>query len=164
MLIASVLAAIAALFVVRRSTIVVPPRSSWMISRLGKPLGVRHAGLHVLVPFIDVVAQRYSLDEQQVAVSDTYRSSNDERVHVEAKARYRVLDPKTAFDKATDLDATIRNAVGAAIRRETESRTVSFIRDDRRAFREAILRTADKIVAEFGVKLVDLAVELPRGF
>jgi regulator of protease activity HflC (stomatin/prohibitin superfamily) len=164
MLIAAVIAGIAALIIVRKSTIVVPPRSTWMISRLGKPHGVRHAGMHVLVPVIDVVAQKYSLDEQQVAVADTYRSSNDERVHVEAKVRYRVLDPKTAFDKVADLDATIRNAVGVAIRRETESRTVSFIRDDRRAFRDAILRTADKIVAEFGVKLVDLAIELPRGF
>lgn len=164
MLIAAVLLGIAALFVVRKSTIIVPPRSSWMISRLGKRHGVRHAGMHVLVPFIDTVAQRYSLDEQQVAVADTYRSSNDERVHVEAKVRYRVLDPKTAFDKAADLDATIRSAVGLAIRRETEGRTVSFIRDDRRGFRDAILRGADKIVAEFGVKVVDLVIDLPRGF
>ena len=164
MLVTAVLLGVAALFVVRKSTIIVPPRSSWMISRLGKPRTVLHAGLHVLVPFIDAVAQRYSLDEQQVAVSDTYRSSNDERVHVEAKVRYRVLDPKTAFDKAADLDATIRTAIGVAIRRETESRTVSFIRDDRRSFRDAIMLTGDKIVGEFGVKIVDLAIELPRGF
>ena len=164
MLIAAVIAGVAALIIVRRSTIIVPPRSSWMISRLGKPHGVRHAGLHVLVPLIDTVAQKYSLDEQQVSAADTYRSSNDERVHVEAKVRYRVLDPKTAFDRATDLDATIRTAVGVAIRRETESRTVSFIRDDRRAFRDAILNSADKIVAEVGVKLVDLVIDLPRGF
>ena len=164
MFVAAGIFAVVALLVVRRSTITVPPRSAWMVTRLGKPMGILNSGLHVLVPFIDTVAQRYSLDEQQVALTDTYRSSNDERVQVEAKARYRVLNPKTAFEKAADIDSAIRTALGTAIRRETDLRTASFIRDDRRAFREAIVRTTDTIISEFGSKLVDLAIEIPRGF
>ena len=164
MLIAAGIFAVIALVVLKRSTIVVPPRSAWMISRLGKPQRILNPGLHVLVPVVDAVAQKYSLDEQQVAVSETFRTSNDERLHVEAKVRYRILDPKTAFDKVMDIDNAVRTAVAAAIRRETEHRTASFIRDDRRAFREAILKTADRAVSEFGTRITDLAVELPRGF
>ena len=164
MLIAAAIMGVLALFVVKRSTIVVPSRSAWMITRLGKPQRILNPGMHVLVPLVDAVAQRYSLDEQQVAVSETFRTSNDERLHVEAKVRYRILDPKTAFDKVMDIDNAVRMSVATAIRRETGARTASFIRDDRRAFRDAIHNSADKTVSEFGTRLTDLAVEIPRGF
>ena len=164
MLIAAGIFAVIALVVLKRSTIVVPPRSAWMISRLGKPQRILNPGLHVLVPVVDAVAQKYSLDEQQVAVSETFRTSNDERLHVDAKVRYRILDPKTAFDKVMDIDNAVRASVSSAIRRETSLRTASFIRDDRRAFRDAIHSNADKIVSEFGTRITDLALEIPRGF
>lgn len=47
---------------------IVPQRSAFVVERLGKYSRTLHAGIHILVPFLDVVAYRRSLKEEAIDV------------------------------------------------------------------------------------------------
>ena len=54
-LVVAVVLAVFAMIVISKIVRVVPQQQAWVVERLGKYSGTLHAGLHILVPFLDVV-------------------------------------------------------------------------------------------------------------
>ena len=57
-----VLLALFLVLVVAKTAVVVPQQSAFVVERLGRFSGVLEAGFHVLMPFMDVVHDRYTLE------------------------------------------------------------------------------------------------------
>ena len=62
-LIVAVVLAVFAMIVISKIVRVVPQQQAWVVERLGKYSGTLDAGLHILMPFLDVVRYKHSLKE-----------------------------------------------------------------------------------------------------
>ena len=52
-----------ALLILKKTAVVVPQQSAYVVERLGKYSSTLNAGLHILIPFLDVIRYRHSLKE-----------------------------------------------------------------------------------------------------
>lgn len=71
-------------FTVKQETAVV-------IERLGKFLAVRHAGLHLKLPYIDVIAKRLSLRIQQLDVNVETKTLDNVFIGLKVSVQYQVI-------------------------------------------------------------------------
>ena len=76
---------------------VVPQQQAWVVQHLGKYRTTLDAGLHFLVPFLDVVAYKHTLKEQALDVPPQQCITSDNiTVEVDGILYLRVMDPKAA--------------------------------------------------------------------
>jgi len=76
---------------------IVPPQHAWVVERLGRFHAVLPAGLNVLIPFVDRVVFRYSLEETTLELPEQlYAVTNNVQIPVSATIFCRVLDPRLA--------------------------------------------------------------------
>ena len=61
--IVTIVVAIFAMFIIAKIIRVVPQQQAWVVERLGKYSGTLDAGLHILMPSLDVVRYKHSLKE-----------------------------------------------------------------------------------------------------
>jgi regulator of protease activity HflC (stomatin/prohibitin superfamily) len=63
-LIAVIVLAVFVVVILLKTAVIVPQKSEYVIERLGKYSTTLSAGFHILVPFLDKVAYKYSLKEE----------------------------------------------------------------------------------------------------
>ncbi len=119
-----VLAVIAAIFVITviaRAIRIVPQASAFIVERLGRYSRTMHAGLHLLVPFIDKVRAKVDLREQVVSFPpQSVITSDNLVVEIDTVIYFQVTDPKAAvYEIANYIQGveqltvtTLRNVVG----------------------------------------------------
>ena len=90
-------------FVGFKSVIVVPAQMRYVILRLGKVFSVLDPGIHVLVPVIDHIGARFSMNEREILADNMI-------------IKYRVLDPRKAYEGAPDLEANLTQAAQTAMK------------------------------------------------
>ena len=56
---------------------IVPQQECWIIERLGKYNKMIEAGLHIIIPFIDVIAYKHSLKERAIDISEQAAITKD---------------------------------------------------------------------------------------
>lgn len=142
---AIIIIAVVAVLLLAKSTIVVPANQRYVITRLGKFLRVAGPGLVFVVPVIDVVASRYNLDEQELPFSHEL---------IDGVIRYRVLDPKQAFEGIADLNSALEQSARTAINAVAEGRSGRALTDT--FTRQAIVRKINEIVEDFGAHVTEV--------
>ena len=55
--------ALLAFIILSKTAIVVPQQSAYVVERLGKYSSTLNAGLHILIPFLDVIRYKHTLKE-----------------------------------------------------------------------------------------------------
>lgn len=76
---------------------IVPNREVLIVERLGKYHATLHAGIHLLIPFIDKLRYRHTLKEQSIEVTPQICITKDNvQVKVDGVLYIIVLDPKQA--------------------------------------------------------------------
>src|SRR4026208_2115647 len=68
-LVVVVLLALVVLFVVFKTAVVVPQQSAYVVERLGRYSATLNAGFHILVPFVDVIRYRHTLQETAIDIA-----------------------------------------------------------------------------------------------
>ena len=90
-----ILLAIITLVILAKTAIVVPQQSAFVVERLGRFAGVRDAGFHILVPFIDVIRYRHSLKEMALDIPAQICITRDNvQVQVDGVLYLKVLNPE----------------------------------------------------------------------
>ncbi|MBF2754474.1 MAG: paraslipin [Gammaproteobacteria bacterium AqS3] len=138
-----------------RTAVVVPQRSEYIVERLGKYNSTLSAGLHFLVPFIDVVAYRRSLKEEVLDIgSQDCITSDNVLVSVDGVLYIQVFDARlTAYGienykfAASQLAQTsLRSAIG---RLELDK---TF--EEREALNSRVVEAVDEASQNWGVKVL----------
>ena len=140
---AVVIILVIAAIVAYRSLIVVPANQRFVILRLGRVHSVAGPGLVMVMPFIDAIGARYSLDAQTAGVQHRGR---------EIVVHYRVLDPQKAYVSVSDVNATLQQATRTAIDSMSGTGIDVFAR-------KAIAEKIDGIVKDFGLKVTEVDVK-----
>ena len=169
------LALVASLFVVpetKQAVIISAGRPATIVNMYKPelPYGQTGAGFWFRIPLYDrvqMVERRVldlDMDNQQVLTSD------QQRLQVNAYARFRIIQPVTMIERAGDenrLRAQLSPILTSVLRQELGRRTfASLLTAERGNAMENIRDTLDRQAREYGVQILDVrikAADLPEG-
>ena len=152
-----VLAAVA-LLALAKAVHVVPENQRLAVTRLGRFFGIQGPGIVVLAPIVDAFV-RHSLDPQELRVSCQVGTLQSDK-RIEALVRYRILDPEKAHLQCASPQDAIQQSARFAIQKLSEGRPGAAAVDvfTRQAVRDAM----DEITTQFGIKVLDVELQLQR--
>lgn len=175
-------AAILLLIVLLNTVVVVPETRQAIITRFGKPiyilnqyradqqLGSAGAGLNWRIPFVDnlVWVDKRVLDVDMERRQVT--STDQQRLEVDAFARYRIVDPLRMYIRARSVDglqgALVPN-LGSELRNELGKRPfASLLSPEREGVMENVRRGLDRVARQYGAEVIDVRIkkaDLPTG-
>lgn len=164
------------------STIVVPENEQAVVIRAGRPVAVYNrfnakadfgqtdAGIHWRVPLVDRVQRidkrllSVSMDSQQVL------STDQQRLNVDAYARYRIIDPVKMVETAGTSDRVteqLQPILSSVVRQELGKRTFqSLLTAERGRAMSNIRDLLDREAREYGAQVIDVRIkraDLPDG-
>lgn len=159
---AAVVAAFA-LFLVGSAAFIVPETKSAIVFRFGAPNSVYSAaGLKFKVPFTDTVQfidkRNRGLDQDEIEII----AKNQERLRVDAFARYRIVDPQTFYQAVRTEgggEARLSSLMSQTVRRVLGEVTVDQIVSTER---QALMRRIRDLLAQdarsLGIAIIDVKI------
>ncbi|MEO0057993.1 MAG: hypothetical protein RIT17_1466 [Pseudomonadota bacterium] len=179
---AVILAVIGLVVVLLASVVIVPETHQAVVIRTGQPVrifnmfrpdqpyGQTGAGLQMRIPFVEQV----QMIDRRVLDLDMERTqvlSNDQqRLQVDAYARYRIIDPVKLVERAGNerqLESQLLPILTSVVRQELGRRPFSaLINAERGTAMANITRTLDAQARNYGAQVLDVrikAADLPEG-
>jgi len=144
----------AVVYTVAKCIRIVPQKQAWIVQRLGKYSTTLDAGLHVLIPIVDVVAYKHSLKEQAIDVPPQQCITKDNiTVEVDGILYLMVVDPvKASYGISNYLFATTQLAQ-TTMRSEVGKLELDRTFEEREFINGSIVEAVDKASDPWGIKV-----------
>jgi len=154
-LIVMLIFALLAFIILSKAAVVVPQQSAYVVERLGKYSSTLNAGLHILIPFIDVIRYKHSLKEIAIDVPEQICITNDNvQVGVDGILYLKVLDAERASYGITDFQFAISQLAQTTLRSEIGTIVLDRTFEERSTINVSIVNELDKASAPWGVKVM----------
>lgn len=159
-LIAVIVLAVLLVFVILKSAVIVPQKLEYIIERLGKYNKTLGAGFHILVPFLDRVAYKYSLKEEVFDIpSQTCITKDNVTVEVDGLIYLQVMDSKMAAYGINDYrmassqlaQTTLRSCIGKIDLDKTF--------EERETINAQVVESIDQAAQAWGIKVLRYEVK-----
>ena len=159
-LIAVVVLAALVVVVILKTAVIVPQKSEYIIERLGKFNNTLGAGFHILVPFLDRVAYKFSLKEEVFDIpSQTCITKDNVTVEVDGLIYLQVMDSKRAAYGINDYrmassqlaQTTLRSCIGKIDLDKTF--------EERETINGQVVDSIDQAAQAWGVKVLRYEVK-----
>jgi len=149
------LLALLAFIILSKAAVVVPQQSAYVVERLGKYSSTLNAGLHILIPFIDVIRYKHSLKENAIDVPEQICITNDNvQVGVDGILYLKVLDAERASYGIADFRFAISQLAQTTLRSEIGKIVLDRTFEERSTINVSIVNELDKASAPWGVKVM----------
>ncbi|MFB3071105.1 MAG: SPFH domain-containing protein [Nitrospirales bacterium] len=149
------LLALLAFIILSKAAVVVPQQSAYVVERLGKYSSTLNAGLHILIPFIDVIRYKHSLKENAIDVPEQICITNDNvQVGVDGILYLKVLDAERASYGITDFRFAISQLAQTTLRSEIGKIVLDRTFEERSTINVSIVNELDKASLPWGVKVM----------
>ncbi|MDD3800292.1 MAG: protease modulator HflC [Novosphingobium sp.] len=178
----SIVAAVVLLAVLMASVVVVPETQQAVIIRTGEPVrvinrfrpnvpyGQTGAGLVLRIPFLERIQR---VDKRVIALDmerQQVLSADQQRLQVDAYARFRIIDPVLMVETAGTSDqvvAQLQPILTSVLRQELGRRTfASLLTAERGSAMTNIRENLDRQAREYGAQIIDVRIkrtDLPDG-
>lgn len=178
----SIVAAVVLLAVLMASVVVVPETQQAVIIRTGEPVrvinrfrpnvpyGQTGAGLVLRIPFLERIQR---VDKRVIALDmerQQVLSADQQRLQVDAYARFRIIDPVLMVETAGTSDqvvAQLQPILTSVLRQELGRRTfASLLTAERGSAMSNIRENLDRQAREYGAQIIDVRIkrtDLPDG-
>ncbi len=134
---------------------VVPQQSAYVVERLGKYSSTLNAGLHILVPFIDVIRYKHSLKELALDIAEQICITKDNvQVGVDGVLYIKVLDAERASYGITDFRFAISQLAQTTLRSEIGKIDLDRTFEERSTINVSVVNELDKASAPWGAKVM----------
>jgi regulator of protease activity HflC (stomatin/prohibitin superfamily) len=159
-LIAAVLLAALVIVVIIKTAVIVPQKNEYIVERLGKYSNTLGAGFHILFPFLDRVAYRFSLKEEVFDIpSQTCITKDNVTVEVDGLIYLQVMDSKLAAYGINDYrlassqlaQTTLRSCIGRIDLDKTF--------EERETINGQVVESIDQAAQAWGVKVLRYEVK-----
>lgn len=178
----ALVAAAVALVALASSVVIIPETHQGVVIRTGQPdrifnmfkpdvpFGQTGAGINFRIPFVEEV----QMVDRRVRDLDMERtqvlSSDQQRLQVDAYARYRIIDPKRFVERAgteSQLEAQLVPILTSVLRQELGRRPfATMVSAERGTAMTNITKTLDAQARQYGAQVLDVrikAADLPEG-
>lgn len=151
---------IAVVYTILKCIRIVPQKQAWVVQRLGKYHCTLEAGLHFLVPVVDVVAYKHTLKEQAIDVPPQQCITKDNiTVEVDGILYLMVIDPiKASYGISNYLFATTQLAQ-TTMRSEVGKLELDRTFEERMYINGAIVDAVDNASEPWGIKVTRYEVK-----
>ncbi len=147
--------ALFALVIIARSAVVVPQQSAYVVERLGRFSGVRDAGFHLLLPFVDVVRYRHTLKEVAIDIPAQVCITRDNvQVGVDGVLYLKVMNPERASYGISDYLFAISQLAQTTLRSEIGKIDLDRTFEERMNINQSVVTEIDKATEPWGVKVL----------
>jgi regulator of protease activity HflC (stomatin/prohibitin superfamily) len=148
-------AAIFALWIFFKIVVVVPQQNAYVVERLGKFAGVLDAGMHILVPFMDVIRYRHVLKEQAIDIPEQVCITKDNvQVAVDGILYLKIMDPERASYGINNYIFAITQLAQTTLRSEMGKIELDRTFEERTAINIQVVTEVDKASESWGVKVL----------
>jgi regulator of protease activity HflC (stomatin/prohibitin superfamily) len=142
-------------FVVSRIAIVVPQQQAYVVERLGRYHSTLAAGLHFLVPFIEVVRYKHSLKEHALDVPEQVCITRDNvQVGVDGVIYMKVLHAERASYGVADYLFAISQLAQTTLRSEIGKIDLDRTFEERSNINLQVVSELDKASEPWGIKVL----------
>jgi regulator of protease activity HflC (stomatin/prohibitin superfamily) len=154
-IIVAIVLAIFAMIVISKIVRVVPQQQAWVVERLGKYSGTLDAGLHILMPLLDVVRYKHSLKEIALDVPEQICITKDNvQVGVDGVLYFKILNPERASYGITDYTYAISQLAQTNLRSEIGKIDLDRTFEERTNINLSVVTEVDKASEAWGVKVL----------
>ncbi len=159
-LVAALVLALLVVVVLLKSAVIVPQKSEFIIERLGKYSNTLGAGFHLLIPFLDRVAYRFSLKEEVFDIpSQNCITKDNVTVEVDGLIYLQVIDSKLSAYGINDYrmaasqlaQTTLRSCIGRIDLDKTF--------EERETINGQVVESIDQAAQAWGVKVLRYEVK-----
>src|SRR5688500_18903725 len=132
---------------------VVPQGSAYVVERLGRYRCTLPPGIHLLAPFVDRVAFRFSLAPKEEQLTDVCITLDNVTVSVKSTVSWQIAEPERAAYASANPAEFVINVVRTAARQWIGERAWKDVRETTREQQVAVLRSTGTAAAGVGVKI-----------
>lgn len=149
-----ILVSLAILFI-SKAVRVVPQQQAWIVERLGKFHGTLSAGLHFLIPLIDVVRYKHTLKELALDIPAQACITRDNvSVHVDGVLFFRVIDPIKASYGINDPEMAVVQLAQTTLRSEIGRIDLDKTFEEREKINSGVIMAIEGATEPWGVKVL----------
>jgi regulator of protease activity HflC (stomatin/prohibitin superfamily) len=147
--------ALLAFIVLAKTAVVVPQQSAYVVERLGKYSSTLNAGLHILIPFFDVIRYKHTLKEMALDIPEQICITKDNvQVGVDGVLYIKVLDAERASYGITDYRFAISQLAQTTLRSEIGRIDLDKTFEERTTINISVVNELDKASAPWGAKVL----------
>jgi regulator of protease activity HflC (stomatin/prohibitin superfamily) len=148
-------------FIALWSTVkVVPQGYNYTVERVGRYTRTLQPGLHVLVPFVDMVRYEMNMKEQVLEIPRQDVITRDNAmVNVDGVAFYQILDAAAASYEVENLQQAITNLTLTNIRTVLGSMDLDDVLSNRDEINAKLLRVVDGATQPWGAKVTRIEIK-----
>ncbi len=147
------------LITLRYSVFIVPQSENWLIERLGRYNRKIEAGLHLLIPFFEVVRHKVSIQEVQQPPDPINAITLDNvSISIQLAIFYRIIDSSKTMHRIADLKTGIKTIVNGTVRSVIGKTELDGVQSNRRHIAEEIESELQAVSDEWGIKLTRVEI------
>jgi regulator of protease activity HflC (stomatin/prohibitin superfamily) len=141
--------------ILRKTAIVVPQQSAYIVELLGKYSRTLSAGFHILVPFMERIAYRHSLKEAAVDIPEQICITRDNvQVGIDGVLYLQVLDAARASYGIANYGFAITQLAQTTLRSEIGKIELDRTFEERARINTNVVSELDKASEPWGVKVL----------
>ncbi len=144
-----------AITIARKSLVIVPQQSAYVIERLGKFRKVLGPGLSPLIPFFDRIAYRHSLKEIPMDVASQICITRDNtQLTVDGVIYFQVTDPQKASYGTSNFIFAITQLAQTTLRSVIGRMDMDKTFQERDEINQVVVNALDEAAISWGVKVL----------
>src|SRR5512147_951293 len=150
-----IVVAVLAVTILRKTAVVVPQQSAYIVQRLGKYHSTLNAGFHILLPFVESVAYRHSLKEDALDIPEQVCITKDNvQVGIDGVLYLQVLDAARASYGISNYHFAISQLAQTTLRSEIGKIDLDRTFEERSTINANVVNELDKATEPWGVKVL----------
>jgi len=150
-----IVVAVLAVTILRKTAVVVPQQSAYIVQRLGKYHSTLNAGFHILLPFVESVAYRHSLKEDALDIPEQVCITKDNvQVGIDGVLYLQVLDAARASYGISNYHFAISQLAQTMLRSEIGKIDLDRTFEERSTINSNVVKELDKATEPWGVKVL----------
>jgi regulator of protease activity HflC (stomatin/prohibitin superfamily) len=154
-LLVALVLALLAFIILAKTAVVVPQQSAYVVERLGRYSSTLNAGLHILIPFFDVIRYKHTLKEMAMDIPEQICITRDNvQVGVDGVLYIKVLDAERASYGITDYRFAITQLAQTTLRSDIGKIDLDKTFEERTTINISVVNELDKASAPWGVKVL----------
>jgi len=138
---------------------IVPQSENWIVEKLGKYDRTLAAGMHLIVPFLETIQYRISIQETQLPPDPINAITQDNvAIAIELAILYRIVDASKTVYRIQNLELGIKTIINGTVRSVIGKTDLDGVQSNRRHIAEEIEQQLQHVADEWGIKLTRVEI------